>query len=88
MILRTQTLTSIANGSKGIAECQNPAVYLGRIFAELSFPYVVFFFLFFSHISSTPTHLPENSYIFPKDDLLGIFLIKNAKNIPAKQSIF
>ena len=85
MILRTQTLTSIANGSKGIAECQNPAVvtYVGRIFTQLSFPCVVFFlFLFFSHISSTPTHLPENSYIFPKDDLLGIFLIKNAKNIP------
>ena len=89
MILRTQTLTSIGNGSKGvgIAECQNPAVVLeGSLLSFLPFLVVLCFsfLILFSHQFHTHTHLPENSYIYfsKEDDLLGIFLIKNAKNIP------
>ena len=69
MILRTQTLTSIGNGSKGvgIAECQNPAVVLeGSLLSFLPFLVVLCFsfLILFSHQFHTHTHLPENSYIF------------------------
>ena len=90
MILRTQTLTSIANGSKGvgIAECQNPAVVLeGSLLSFLPFLVVFMFMFFFSYsfltsVSHTPTFQRIHIYFSKEDDLLGIFLIKNAKNIP------
>ena len=88
MILRTQTLTSIANGSKGvgIAECQNPAVVLeGSLLSFLPFLVVFMFFFSYSFLTSVP-HPPTfqriHIYFSKEDDLLGIFLIKNAKNIP------
>ena len=85
MILRTQTLTSIGNGSKGvgIAECQNPAVVLEG--SLLSFLCCVMFFFSYSFLTSvphTPTFQRIHIYFSKEDDLLGIFLIKNAKNIP------
>ena len=88
MILRTQTLTSIGNGSKGvgIAECQNPAVVLeGSLLSFLPFLVVFMFFFSYSFLTSVP-HPPTfqriHIYFSKEDDLLGMFLIKNAKNIP------
>ena len=87
MILRTQTLTSIGNGSKGvgIAECQNPAVVLeGSLLSFLPFLVVLCFsfLILFSHQFHTHTFQRIHIYFSKEDDLLGIFLIKNAKNIP------
>ena len=82
------TLTSIANGSKGvgIAECQNPAVVLeGSLLSFLPFLVVFMFFFSYSFLTSvphTPTFQRIHIYFSKEDDLLRIFLIKNAKNIP------
>ena len=82
MILRTQTLTSIGNGSKGvgIAECQNPAVVLeGSLLSFLPFLVVLCFsfLILFSHQFHTHPPSREFIYIFPKRMISwGYFLLK------------